>query len=88
MADLIKLARMPKGKAFKTLSTYEKNYIDDNYKYEPVARMANVLDVLYMDVDVYCKSMGYMAAEKVKARPKLLAKNNTFDVDTYKTWTI
>ena len=88
MADLIKLARMPKGKAFKTLSTYEKNYIDDNYKYEPVARMANVLDLLYMDVDVYCKSMGYMATETVRAKPKQLTKNNIFDVDTYNVFSI
>lgn len=88
MADLIKLARMPKGKAFKTLSTYEKTYIDDNYQYEPVARMANVLKLLYMDVDVYCKNMGYIATQKVKAKPKKMAKLDTFDVDTYKTWTI
>lgn len=88
MADLIKLARMPKGKAFKTLSTYEKTYIDDNYKYQPVARMANVLDLLYMDVHVYCKSMGYRATETVKAKPKQTAKSDTFDVDNYNTWTI
>lgn len=88
MADLIKLARMPKGKAFKTLSNYEKMYIDDNHKYEPISRMANVLKLLYMDVDVYCKSMGYRATETVKAKPKRIAKCDTFDVDTYNTWTI
>jgi hypothetical protein len=88
MADLIKLAKMPKGKAFKTLSTYEKMYIDDNYQYEPVARMANVLNLLYIDVDVYCKNMGYRPTDIVKARPKRTAKSDIFDVETYKTWTI
>lgn len=88
MADLIKLAKMPKGKAFKTLSKYEKIYIDENYQYEPVATMAKVLNLLYIDVDVYCKGMGYEVTEIIKARPKRTAKSNTFDIDTYKTWTI
>jgi hypothetical protein len=88
MADLIKLAKMPKGKAFKTLSIYEKMYIDDNYQYEPVARMANVLKLLYIDVDVYCKNMGYLPTQTVRARPKRIAKSNIFDVDNYNTWTI
>lgn len=74
--------------ALKRLTLYDKQYIDENYKYEPITRMANVLKVYYMDIDVYCKMMGYMPADIVRAKPKKTAKCNTFDVDTYKTWTI
>jgi hypothetical protein len=88
MAEFIRLAEMPKGKAFKTLSKYEKIYIDENHLYEPVTIMADVLRINYLDVDVYCKNMKYRPASKIRAKPKQTAKINTFDVDTYKTWTI
>lgn len=88
MAEFIRLAEMPKGKTSKTLSIREKEYIDESYKYEPVQRMSQILGITYTDVDVYCRVKGYEPTKKVRAKPKKLAKSKTFDVETYKTWTI
>lgn len=88
MAEFIRLAEMPKGKAFKTLSNTERIYIDDNWQYENIERMAKMLRIAYMDVDVYCRKMDYLPPRKVKARPKPIAKCDTFDVENYKPVTI
>jgi hypothetical protein len=88
MAEFIRLAEMPKGKAFKTLSKTERIYIDDNHHYENIERMASVLSIAYMDVDVYCRKMGYHPPKQVKAKPKQMAKSDIFDVDTYNPFSI
>lgn len=86
MAEFIRLAAMPKGKAFKTLSKTEREYIDDNWQWENIERMANILRLSYMDVDVYCRKMRYDPPRVVKARPKQLPKSDTFDVDKHQSW--
>jgi len=88
MAEFIRLAQMPKGKTSKTLSIAEKEYINENYKYEPVQRMSQILGITYTDVDVYCRVKGYEPSKKVRTKPKKMAKSETFDVDSYKTCTI
>jgi hypothetical protein len=88
MAEFIRLVQMPKGKSSKTLSIREKEYIDENYMYEPVQRMSQILGITYTDVDVYCRVKGYEPSKKVRSKPKKLAKSKTFDVDSYKTCTI
>lgn len=88
MAEFIRLAQMPRGKTSKTLSIAEKEYIDENYKYEPVQRMSQILGITYTDVDVYCRVKGYEPSKKVLRKPKKMAKSETFDVEAYKTWTI
>jgi hypothetical protein len=88
MAEFIRLAEMPKGKAFKTLSKTERIYIDDNWQYENIERMAKVLRISYMDVDVYCRKMDYLPPKMVKAKPKQIPKSDTFDVDTYNPFSI
>lgn len=72
----------------KNLSLYDKKYIDQNYMYEPIARMQNVLNVMYRDIENYCRYMGYSPANIVKAKPKIKTKSDIFDVDNYKTFTI
>ena len=88
MAEFIRLAEMPKGKTIKTLSKTERIYIDDNWQYENIERMAKVLKIAYMDVDVYCRKMDYLPPRNVKARPKQIAKCDTFDVDNYNPFSI
>ena len=88
MAEFIRLAEMPKGKAFKTLSKTERMYIDDNWQYENIERMSKVLKIKYMDVDVYCRKMDYLPPRINKAKPKPISKRDTFDVETYKPFSI
>ena len=88
MAEFIRLAEMPRGKTSKTLSIAEKEYIDQNYKYEPVHWMSQFKGFNYTDVDVYCRVKGYEPSKKVRSKPKKLPKSETFDVDSYKTCTI
>jgi hypothetical protein len=88
MAEFIRLAPMPKGKAFKTLSLVEREYIDYNYKYEPKAVMANTLGVSFLDVNVYCSNKGYATPRYILKKPKQIAKDCIFDVDNYRTLTI
>jgi hypothetical protein len=72
----------------KNLSLYDRQYIDENYMYEPITRMQNVLNVMYRDIENYCMDMGYSPAHIVKAKPKIKTKSDIFDVDNYKTFTI
>lgn len=88
MAEFIYLAAMPKGKAYKTLSTYERNYIDDNNKYELRATMASILGISYLDVSVYCDNKKYIEPKKNYSKPKQIPKEHIFDVDNYHTHTI
>ncbi len=86
MAEFIRLAAMPKGKRYKTLSIAEKDYIDRNYQWEMKQTMATTLGLQYMDVDVYCRNKGYSTPDKNRVKPKTVAKNKTFDVDSLNTW--
>lgn len=88
MAEIITLAKMPKGKPFKTLSIYEKSFIDENYQYEPMQAMANILKIRWIDVDMYCSKMGYEPTKVKRKRPKQIPKDQIFDVENYKTVTI
>jgi hypothetical protein len=41
-----------------------------------------------MDVDVYCRKMDYLPPRINKAKPKPISKSDTFDVETYKPFSI
>jgi hypothetical protein len=72
----------------KRISLYDRKYIDENYMYEPIARMQNVLNIMYRDIEKYFRDIGYIPAHNVKAKPKIKTKSDIFDVDNYKTFTI
>lgn len=88
MAEFIRLAAMPKGKSFKTLSKYERMYIDDNWKYEQRSRMADILQISYLDVAVYCDKNNYKEPKKNYRKPKEIPKEHIFDVDNYHAFSI
>lgn len=88
MAEFIRLAEMPKGKAFKTLSQYEKEYIDDNYKYHPMQAIANALKIRWIDVDMYYARMGYDPVKTWRKKPKQVAKDQIFDIENYNPFSI
>lgn len=88
MAEFIRLAEMPKGKAFKTLSQYEKMYIDENWQYEPMQSIANTLKIRWIDVDIYYSRMGYEPVKTWKKKPKQIAKSEIFDIENYNPFSI
>lgn len=88
MAEFIRLAEWSKGAKAKRLTIREKEYIDDNFKYEPIATMAKHLNLTYNDVGYYCDKMRYQVVNKLRAKPKKLAKESIFDVDNYKQFSI
>jgi hypothetical protein len=88
MCDLIKLAQMPKGNPYKKLSLYEKDYIIENFMYQPFNLMADILQIKYQDIEIFCRTNGYMPPKKLLNKPTKKTKDLIFDIDTYLTFTI
>lgn len=84
----VRLSPMPKGKGSKGITRMQKEYIDEHHPYENITRMAKMLNIPFIDVQVYCMQKSYEPPKHIKAKPKKAAKNDTFDIDQYNPATI
>lgn len=70
------------------MTDLQKQYIDENYLHEPISMMIPNINLTYLQILTYYKSMGY---EPLKRRGKRHEKKipiGYFDIDNYKPETI
>jgi len=66
----------------------QKQYIDNNHKHEPISMMIPNINLTYLQILTYYKSMGYEPLKKRGRRHEYKTPSGCFDIDNYKPETI
>jgi len=70
------------------MTDLQKQYIDQHYKYEPISMMIPNINLTYLQILTYYKSMGYEPLKKRGRRHEHKTPSGYFDIDNYKPETI
>lgn len=70
------------------MTDLQKQYIDENYLHEPISMMIPNINLTYLQILTYYKSMGYEPLKKRGRRYDKKIPSGYFDIDNYKPETI
>ena len=70
------------------MTDLQKQYIDENYQHEPISMMIPNINLTYLQILTYYKSMVYQPLKKRGRRHEYKTPSGYFDIDNYKPETI